>query len=126
MFPSADERRRLLSIAESSIPDLVQEVVYPSGTLAVVKSESVFLGWEAHIDNASASSHVMIKENSVIFDFGNHIVGYLSFEVIACPRENGRNPCRPDSPARIRIVFGEVLPDVCESFEPFTSVIQCF
>ncbi|KIJ54252.1 glycoside hydrolase family 78 protein [Sphaerobolus stellatus SS14] len=121
MFPSAIERSRLLEIAESNIPGLTTEDVAPIGTVHAVKSESAKLGWEAVVVPGPNPVQSYISGQSVIFNFENHFVGYLSFEILACPREGGRNPCRPDSPARIRIVFGEVLPDVCEDFVPFTG-----
>lgn len=123
MFPSTAERSRLLSIAESLVPDLSEETVRPQGVLQTKKPSSSGLGWEAATIPVVEPSQPCVAGDSIIFDFGNHFVGYITFELIACSRDEGRIPCRPDSPARLRVVFGEVLPDVCESFEPFTSVI---
>ena len=45
-------------------------------------------------------------------------VGHLTFTLVGV----GNDGQLPDSPARIKLTFGEVLNDVAESFEPYTSV----
>ena len=47
-------------------------------------------------------------------------VGHLTFTLVGV----GNDGQLPDSPARIKLTFGEVLNDVAESFEPYTSVQQ--
>jgi alpha-L-rhamnosidase len=120
MFPTASERSRLLEVAQALKPELCEDQVVPVCTVDPIKSTLSPLGWKATLIPHSTETSPCVKGDSILYDFGNHFVGYLSFDVVACPREGGRDPCCPDSPARLRVVFGEVLPDVCESFEPFT------
>lgn len=66
---------------------------------------------------SALSSRVLRKGDSVIVDFGGHRTGYLSFRLDT----QGRSP---DSPARLRFVFGEVPTDVAEPLYPYTGQLS--
>ena len=52
------------------------------------------------------------KGDSFILDFGGHRTGFFAFKLETSGRE-------PDAPARLRLTFGEIPPDVAEPFYPY-------
>ncbi|KAK0349251.1 hypothetical protein LTR94_033897, partial [Friedmanniomyces endolithicus] len=57
------------------------------------------------------------KGDSFILDFGGHRTGHLSFDLETVGRE-------PDAPARLKLTFGEVQPDVAEPLHPYKGKIS--
>ena len=57
------------------------------------------------------------KGDSFILDFGGHRTGFFAFKLETSGRE-------PDAPARLRLTFGEIPPDVAEPFYPYKGQLS--
>jgi hypothetical protein len=57
------------------------------------------------------------KGDSFILDFGGHRTGFFAFKLETEVRE-------PDAPARLRLTFGEIPPDVAEPFYPYKGQLS--
>ncbi|MBJ7221056.1 MULTISPECIES: alpha-L-rhamnosidase-related protein [unclassified Brenneria] len=111
--------QRYLQLAEALTPAL-PEVPYPA--LAVVEPKAdnnAMLGYvmQKTIDIEALAQRRFKTGDSVIVDFGDHYTGFLTFLLdwkgISC-----------DSPARLRLTFGEVVTDVAESLYPYNGWIS--
>ncbi|KAK4704386.1 hypothetical protein P7C70_g1820, partial [Phenoliferia sp. Uapishka_3] len=104
-----------LRMAEALKPVLKSTPSPPLRVITIERDESALLGWKA-VDAGSLEDVKCLKPGeSCILDFGGHRAGYFSFDLVDVPY--GMEPA--DAPARLKLVFGEVLNDVAESFEPY-------
>ncbi|OZJ02258.1 hypothetical protein BZG36_05029 [Bifiguratus adelaidae] len=105
---------RYLAVAEALKPILRETRAQPLH-LVRFESDDSFLGYRTVVDkNASSLAETWFSEGeSVVIDFGSHGVGYLSFALIA----DGY----ADTPARLRLVFGQVPSDIAEELYPSKS-----
>ncbi|KAL8278558.1 hypothetical protein RQP46_009050 [Phenoliferia psychrophenolica] len=111
------QNAHFLEIAESLKPVLTRTPSPPLRIITVEPDASQLLGWRA-VDAGSLADIAKLEEgDSVILDFGGHRAGYFSFDLVDVL--SGPEPA--DAPARLRLVFGEVLNDVAESFEPYNG-----
>ena len=105
-----------LAKAQACKPTLTETVQSPLGLVTPVVDTTRALGWR--MDPAGSpeelESRVFHKGDMFIIDFGGHRTGHLSFDLLGV----GRNV---DVPARLRFVFGEVIPDVAEPLHPYTG-----
>lgn len=100
--------------AESLIPTIYENIVYPQNVLSLVKDANAIHDWSSEV--ISEAQYYLNQSfqtgDSFILDFGNHNVGYLSFlcQPIGSP---------PDAPAHLKFTFGETLCEVAESFNQY-------
>jgi hypothetical protein len=110
------DKQRFLDMAKSLEPVLIEKVVYPARLIRVEADASAFQGWKtAGAGNADElKEQAFGKNESLILDFGDHQVGYLSLSI----RPRG-NP--PDAPLKMKLVFGEMPCEVGEPFEEYNG-----
>lgn len=118
-IPAGEPVPRWLALAESLKPELIETIQKPLGLVRPVKDDSLVLRYrmEADAPESAIPERLLHKGDSIIVDFGGHRTGHLSFRL----ETRGRSP---DSPARIRFVFGEVPTDVAEPFYPYTGQLS--
>lgn len=106
--------REWVEKAEALSPRLFETEVLPKRLVEVVADEEAFQGWAVHPagEIESLRDLAMGKGDSVIVDFGDHQVGYVSLNV----RSVGSPP---DAPLRMKLVFGEMPCEMGESFEDY-------
>jgi len=103
--------------ANACTPQLSKTRQVPLGLVTVERDETAPLGWCAVPAGKVEDMRVLNDSDSVIFDFGGHRTGYLSFRLQ--PYKHGLEP--NDSPCRLRLVFGEIISDIAEEFYPYTA-----
>lgn len=107
-----------LAQAQALTPQLQQREFRP---LAVVEPEgdpAAFQGWRMRTVGAVAEVEARCWRvgESVVFDFGEHLVGHVSFEVLV----EGIG----DQPVRLQCIFAEVPAEVAEPFDPYTGELS--
>ncbi|MFX3635046.1 MAG: sugar hydrolase [Candidatus Pristimantibacillus sp.] len=99
--------------AERLKPALYEGQAVPRSVVEAVSDDSAFQGWRMDKigDYAELPNQSYGKNESFTLDFGDHLVGYISFgvEAVGSP---------PDAPLKLKLVFGEMP---CEIGEPFES-----
>jgi hypothetical protein len=97
-----------LEKAEAAKPQLFCRTVDPVGLVRPVEDVSAFQGWRAAPNGAIESLYrkPLADGDSFIVDFGEHLVGTLSFGLAACR-------C-VDAPIRFRFTFAEVPLELVE------------
>jgi alpha-L-rhamnosidase len=107
-------RTNLVEKAEALIPQLNESIARPKGVVDVVKDEQAFQGWKIEqvntIDDFTTQSYG--KNDSVILDFGDHQVGYVTFSV-----KSTGSP--QDAPLRLKLIFGEMPCEIGENFDDY-------
>ncbi|KAI9488489.1 bacterial alpha-L-rhamnosidase domain protein [Zychaea mexicana] len=113
------ESSSFLSDAQALIPKLVYTDEEPLETVSFEPDDTVFLRHRRVAqDPMSVHEETWYSTGAdFIVDFEGHRTGYLSFDLDA----QGINV---DSPARLRLTFGEVPADVVEEFYPSKSWIS--
>ncbi|MDQ8736599.1 sugar hydrolase [Paenibacillus sp. LHD-38] len=105
--------KEMVAVAEKLTPELIQGAAEPKGSIEVIADENAIQGWrvEPKRDPQEWKEGAYGKGDSFVLDFGDHLVGYLSFSVrpVGSP---------PDAPLKLKLVFGEMP---CEIGEPFES-----
>lgn len=113
--PNAEWARR----AEALMPVLHSIEQPPLSVVKMVPDAAQVLRFRA--EQAASipdfSTQSFRKGDSFILDFGGHRTGYLSFDLRTVGRE-------PDAPARLKLTFGEVPPDVAEPLHPYDGKIS--
>lgn len=105
--------------AEDLRPDLCRQPVTPLRTV-VFQSDELAYFQRTPIDQYTIpdlAEKAWGKGEEFVLDFGNHFVGHLEFRLTPV----GVNV---DAPARLRLTFGEVPPDVTEELHPCKSWIS--
>ena len=116
-----DSKRQKLFLkrADESRPVLTERICHPVGEVVPVKSRAAFQGWSlqpAPKPKAWIKRLHKRKSSSFILDFGEHIVGYFQFSLVA--------EGAIDAPLHLKLVFGEVPSEVCEPLDPFKGVLS--
>ena len=108
-----------LEKAEDAKPVLRSRKVRPVRLVKAVPGERSFQGWRVEPVGAveSALNRSVGCGESLVFDFGEHLVGYLGLKV-------GEGAGRADSPVRMKLVYAEMPSELGLSFEPFTGGIS--
>ncbi|WP_100405383.1 alpha-L-rhamnosidase-related protein [Bacillus solitudinis] len=105
--------------ADNQSPKLYQKIEYPENIIQTEKGETIIHSWKTvFVSSADKLSETEYgKGDSFILDFGEHLVGYLSFDVkpVGSP---------PDAPLKIRLTFGEMPVEVSESFAEYDGWIS--
>lgn len=99
LHPRAD----LLSKAEEAKPKLYNRDLKPQRIVDVVADKSAFQGWkvEKSAEVESVFSRPLSRGEEFIFDFGEHLVGYLTVSLDGFERP-------VDAPVRLEFNFAEV------------------
>lgn len=115
-IPQGEPVPAWLARAETLKPALRESIDLPRWLVRPVADATLHLRFrmEREADAAALAERTLRAGDSVIVDFEGHRTGYLSFTLRAHGRE-------PDAPARLRLSFGEVPPDVAEPLHPYTG-----
>ncbi len=100
---SLARRSRWYAKAEKTVPKLYSRDVKPVGIVKVQPNAAAFQGWCALPDGelARAWRRPLNPGDSLTLDFGEHLVGYLSFSLVDTKHV-------VDAPVRLRFTFAEV------------------
>lgn len=113
---SASQQQGWLQKAEASKPVIQKTIHHPLLEVAIVKDAEAFQGYKAvksgNIDDLYSKSFKQKKE--VIVDFGEHLVGNVSFKI----KDIGS---MQDAVLRFKVTFGEVPSDLALPIEPYTG-----
>ncbi|WP_141503990.1 family 78 glycoside hydrolase catalytic domain [Paenibacillus luteus] len=103
-----------VDLAETLVPQLYKEKVYPTALIDVVSDPEAFQGWRTERVGAivELADRVLGKGDSVILDFGDHQVGYLTLSI------NNVNS-NADAPLRLKLIFGEMPCEIGEDFDDY-------
>jgi len=105
--------------AQAAKPQLTATKQRPLGLINPVADATQQLGWRiepaGNVDELER--RVLKKGDHVIIDFGGHRTGYISFDLVGV----GKNV---DAPARLRLIFGEVVSDVAEPLHPYKGSLS--
>lgn len=92
---------KLFAKAERLKPNIIKEIVYPQHTVEILPDEKGYQGYRVEKLSDYVREDIELKNgSSVILDFGNHFVGYLSFVLDTVAG-------MADSPAELKFTFGE-------------------
>lgn len=106
------KRESWLAKSEAAIPKLIRRTVKPVGEVEIVKDANSFQGWKAVPVGKARVWMNLTPGDSFAVDFGEHLVGRLSFRL--AERE------RPmDAPCRLRFTFAEVPGELGEPIESY-------
>lgn len=100
--------------AEELMPQFFEQSVKPKQIIEVIPNSHVIHGWEVnHVESASNfASYDYGKGDTVVLDFGTHLVGYLSMNIkpVGSP---------PDAPLHLKLTFGEMPVEMAEPFSEY-------
>lgn len=103
-----------ISKAEELIPQFFEQKVQAKHIIDVAPNPNVIHGWEVNtIESAnSMTNHDYGKGDTVVLDFGTHLVGYLSMNIkpVGSP---------PDAPLHLKLTFGEMPVEMAEPFSEY-------
>ncbi|KAJ9107000.1 hypothetical protein QFC19_002868 [Naganishia cerealis] len=119
MIPGAPNEH-FIAIAESLKPTLNTTKSSPLRLIKCIADENAILGWAAEDAGKLDDIKSLRDGDEIIFDFGTHRAGFFEFDIDAVL--TGVEPA--DAPVRLKIVFGEVLNDVAESFDDYKAWIS--
>ena len=110
---AADEQR-WLAVAESLTPRLNATPVAPAGIVSMVADPAAFLRWrvEQVSPPEALSQRLLRRGDTAVIDFGRHLTGHFAFSIAG----EGRGV---DSPARLKLTFGEVPAEVAQPLDPY-------
>jgi hypothetical protein len=105
-----------LEKAEKATPALLRTPKNPVAVITVATNAASFQGWKvgSTVEVKSVYDRPLKPGDSFILDFGEHMTGYaqLSLRAFDIP---------VDAPVRLALIFGEVLAEVTEPFDPYTG-----
>jgi len=106
--------RRWLRIAEQLKPQLHETIRTPLNLVRPIADTARFLQWQMEPVSpvAGLTQRLLRDGDSFILDFGEYLTGHFSFSLTA----EGRGV---DSPARIKLTFGEVPAQVAEPYDHY-------
>ncbi|PGV49392.1 family 78 glycoside hydrolase catalytic domain [Bacillus sp. AFS037270] len=97
-------------------PKLHETIVKPSSIVEIKADPEVIHGWKSEVvaPASSLANSEYGKNDSVILDFGDHQVGYLS--LIIHPFGSP-----PDAPLKLKLTIGEMPVEMAEPFENYNG-----
>ncbi len=109
-------RAAWLEKAEKATPELIRTPKTPVAVITVTNDPSAFQGWKigSAAEVKSVYDRPLKPGDSFILDFGEHMTGYALLDVRAFD-------VPVDAPVRLQLIFGEVLSEVAEPFDPYTG-----
>lgn len=104
--------RVFMEKAESLKPVLFETKTAPANLLCVKKDPKGNWYSEKEAPFSALREKILLQNDTVYLDFGGHQVGYLTLRIapVGCPA---------DSPAHLRLRFGETLREIMESPEEY-------
>jgi len=107
-------RAQWMAKAQQYIPKLKETVKQPVSTVTLVKDAGAFQGWAVKKTDSLAIFYKesFQKRKSVILDFGEHLTGYVSFNLKMLTGT-------ADAPSRFKLTFGEVPSEIATPFDPY-------
>lgn len=102
--------------AENLKPHLHEKIVQPKAIVETKSAKEMIHGWKLEFvaPASTLTANQYGKGESVILDFGNHQVGYLSLKV----RQEGSPP---DAPLKLKLTIGEMPVEIAEPFENYNG-----
>ena len=118
MEPAPQLPNHFVHLADACRPPLRSERCPLLREVVPVADPQAYLRWHMRSagDPSSLEKRLLKTGDTVYFDFGQHLTGFLHFHISAI----GINI---DSPARLRLTFGEVPGDVAENFYPYHGTL---
>jgi len=112
----SSNQRRWLAVAESLKPRLNRTPVPPAGIVRMIADGAEFLRWRVEQVSpvAALTERLLRRGDSAVIDFGRHLTGHFSFSIAG----EGRGV---DSPARLKLTFGEVPAEVAQPLDPYNG-----
>ncbi|MET3981971.1 alpha-L-rhamnosidase [Mucilaginibacter sp. UYP25] len=112
--PYAGQRKQWLAEAEKANQKLSETLKRPIGLVKLVADKTAFQGWKATATNPvdSLYKQSLRKQNGVVVDFGEHITGYVSFNLSLLSGT-------PDAPTRFKLTFAEIPSELAAPFDPY-------
>lgn len=112
-------RQAWIEKAQALIPQLLEAKVYPKELIEVHSDEAAFQGWvKKTVEPYERVVHQSFDTGeSFILDFGDHQVGYVTLKIKATESPQ-------DAPLRLKLIFGEMLCEVAESFDGYNGWIS--
>jgi alpha-L-rhamnosidase len=111
--------KEFLMKAADLMPSFYKETIYPQGIVGVEERPDKIHGWRMkNIESANKlSSFDYGKGDEVILDFGTHLVGYLSMNILPVGSP-------PDAPLHVKLTFGEMPVEMAEPFSDYNGWIS--
>ncbi|MBM7655525.1 alpha-L-rhamnosidase-related protein [Neobacillus cucumis] len=107
---------KFIETAEQLKPQLHETIVKPSSIVEIIADTDVIHGWKSEVvaPASSLANSEYGKNDSVILDFGDHQVGYLSLIIhpVGSP---------PDAPLKLKLTIGEMPVEMAEPFENYNG-----
>ena len=105
--------------AENLMPQFVKEPVSPESIVKIEESPTKIHGCEPKLIETADQlpSHDYGKGDEFILDFGTHLVGYLSMNIIPVGSP-------PDAPLHLKLTFGEMPVEMAEPFSEYNGWIS--
>lgn len=104
----------LLKKAEELKRPLKNHIVYPEKTVKIANGQKAFQGLRAIADKKISFPVTLSAGDEIIFDFNDHIVGYVSFSL-----DNDGLVKITDSPVKLQFSFGEFPLEITTSPEEY-------
>ncbi|HZG56805.1 sugar hydrolase [Paenibacillus sp.] len=107
-------QKAFVTKAERLTPALFEFETLPTAAVEAIADEQAFQGWRMKKtdDYENVLHRSFGKGESVTLDFGDHLVGYVSFAVEAVGSP-------PDAPLKLKLVFGEMPCEIGENFADY-------
>lgn len=113
------ENEDFLSKAKRLKPKLIETRVFPNAIIEVYPDENKIHGWNKRkvAEPDALKDQVFGKDDEIILDFGEHLVGYFAMNVypVGSP---------PDAPLKLKVTFGEMPVEVAEDFSTYNGAIS--
>ncbi|MDQ6417992.1 sugar hydrolase [Paenibacillus sp. LHD-117] len=107
-------QQTFVETAESIMPALRQDEVSPLHIVQITEDQEAFQSWRTTIVGKAEDlkERPFGKGDSVILDFGDHLVGYVSLAIkpVGSP---------PDAPLKLKLTWGEMPCEIAEPFEQY-------
>jgi alpha-L-rhamnosidase len=107
---------KFIELAEQLKPQLHETLVKASSIVEMKADSAVIHGWQSEYaaPASTLADNEYGKNDSFILDFGDHQVGYLTFNI----RPAGSPP---DAPLKLKLTIGEMPVEVAEPFENYNG-----
>jgi len=117
--PYAAQRERWLQVAQERIPELNQEYVEPVATVELLADTLAFQGYRTQPCGKPEEAYGVPFTDStrIIFDFGRHLTGTLTFRL----DHHGRVS---DAPVRLKFTFTEVPAELAAEPYPWPGSLS--
>jgi hypothetical protein len=117
--PATKFNQHFAAIAEDLLPQLYERFVSPESIVDFEFDSTKYFNVRSKVIHAADGFDMLTwsRGEHFILDFGEHLVGYVSFNL-------GAHGVNVDAPARLKLTFGEIPLDVVEDLHPCRSWIS--